>query len=159
MSRWMHLPPNRAPWVRWGWLGLIVLLIACSRPASTTPNTPAEVLDRFRANGIPIEEVSTYSAATDPTHLLGRPGQYIAKATWRDGRLPARRLPGVEGGTLEIFANEAERANYQNAVVTVTTSATGYTEYRYAKGPVLVRLTHELTADQAADYERVVAGL
>jgi hypothetical protein len=48
----------------------------------------AQLVAGLKAKGQPIGETVTYTDATDLNHLLGRPGQYITKAEFKDTRTP-----------------------------------------------------------------------
>src|SRR6266480_581810 len=88
---------------------LAMLLSACgggspgssSSPSPTATSTPSptptpvpqaahtgqsadQILQGLKAKGLPIGAVTTYTAASDPNHLLGRPGQYTDKVSFKD---------------------------------------------------------------------------
>lgn len=128
-----------------------VLLIGCSSaPSAQSKTLTAQgVVDAFKAAGLPIGEVTVYTAESDPNHLLGRPNQYTAKVSWKDTRA------GDDGGTVEVFANDADRKARQDYVAAVTKTASVFAEYAYANGPALLRIAGRLTPDQAAEYQKI----
>ena len=132
-------------------------------PPSATPTSTKlptirasleDVLTAFREAGLPITDTVVLNAETDPNKLLGRPYQYIAKVDWRDVRV-TKGEPGIEtGGTMELFANPddlEQRRTYIDAL-----SHTGlFAQYIYAHGTVLLRISGQLTPDQAKQYQDV----
>ena len=143
-----------------------VLALGCSTPgrAQEAPAPTAEsVIAHLKAAGLPIAEEVIYTAETDTNQLLGRPGQYIAKAAWRDTRVTGvwatDEVSTMSGGGVEVFANEAERITRQDYLIEVSRMPLLGGQYNYGKGTVLVRVARALTPDQAADYERALAAL
>lgn len=111
-----------------------------------------------KAIGLPIAEMMVFTAESDPDKLLGRPNQYTARAAWHDSRLPvaAGHPPGTDvqdGGDLELFATADDIRARQRAL-----SGAAATEYDYAseKGLVLLRLSRQLTPEQAAQYAQAL---
>ncbi|MEU8033481.1 hypothetical protein AB0C13_33465 [Streptomyces sp. NPDC049099] len=107
----------------------------------------------------------TVTAASDPNHLLGRPGQYTSKVTFTDNRIKAADVEGTEkgdverGGAVEVFGSSADAATRAKYVEAVTKSMPALAEYDYVHGTVLVRVSHYLTPKQAAEYKTAVDGL
>lgn len=124
---------------------------------SETPDA-AEVLEELKDQGLPVGQSEVYTAENDPNELLGRPGQYTGKASFKDTRLPPDELAGEDfdvanGGSVEVFANEDEAIKRQEYLETVTQSMPMFAEYAYRSDTVLLRLAKRLTPDQASDYE------
>lgn len=100
------------------------------------------------------------TAENDPNRLLGRPNGYTSAATFIDSRVPAeRRNPdptAVEnGGKVETF-DSAEAAQRRMEYIQGVQQAAGPiagTEYSYLSGASLVRVSGELTPQQAGEYE------
>jgi hypothetical protein len=132
-------------------------------PATATPTTLAiqadtadVVLSAFRSAGIPISDIWVITAEDDPNELLGRPNQYIAKVSWKDTRITTSGEPGLDtGGTLEIFSNADDMQARKQYLEAVTKGIAFLAEYAYGNGTMLLRLSHELTPDQAKGYEDV----
>src|SRR5665648_558475 len=68
-------------------IGLMVILLGCGAPTSTTPakeaTQPAKVItaagisDSFKNCGLPMTDIVDYTEETDTNKLMGRPNQYI----------------------------------------------------------------------------------
>jgi hypothetical protein len=101
----------------------------------------------------------TVTAANDPNHLLGRPNQYTSKVTFTDTRINAADVSGTDkgalerGGAIEVFAAPSDAKARADYIHTVTKSMSALAEYDYVHGTVLVRVSHYLTPDQAAEYK------
>jgi hypothetical protein len=141
---------------------LLVLSIACTAPSGAAPppsatqpaSTPEAVIAHLKAAGLPITGEVVYTAETDTNKLLGRPGQYTAKANWLDARAPE----AGDANTVEIFATDADRKTRQDYVAAAAKSPI-FAEYGYAKGRVLLRVAGRLSPDQAAEYDRALQTL
>ncbi len=138
-------------------------------PAPTSTPTPrsldaAGVIGELKSAGLPITLTVTYTAASDPNHLLGRPNGYQSKASFTDGRVNTSdaidsSLGSVDlGGSIEVYPSSAGaigRAQY------IQQSLKGFpmlgTEYDYVAGSVLVRVSGLLIPDQAASYQTALA--
>ena len=109
---------------------------------------PVQVVTALRKAGLPIGLVRYYTASSDPNKLLGRPGQYIGKANFRD-RLDSRTGFEVDnGGSVETFSNVADARRRFNYVSSVTETSPLLSEYDYLEGTVFLRLSHVLTPKQ-----------
>lgn len=128
--------------------------------ATTTPNQPAtrqactgaELVEGFRAAGLPIADIVTYTEETDPNKLMGRLGGYVEKLAWVDTRIAEPRASGVDaGGSIERFgaASDAETRDKYLAALDGGIFGDGY---RYRAGTMLVRLGKALTPSQADGY-------
>jgi hypothetical protein len=98
----------------------------------------------------------------DPNRLLGRPNGYTSKIAFADSRISKADTDGTQkdaierGGSIEVFpdADLAKgRAEYVQGVL--KSSGLG-AEYDYLQGPVLVRVTGNLSPGKARDYERAL---
>lgn len=156
-----------------------VAAIGCSNPATTAarqitkaatptpapkPPTTDDVLARLTAAHLPVDATTVFTAETDSNHLLGRPGQYIAKVSWHDSRVAApvdpKSLGVSDGGGVEIFASSADRAPREEYLRRVSKAASIFVEYTDEVGAfTLLRQSHDLTPDQAAEYRKALAGL
>ena len=57
------------------------------------------VVRRLKTAGLPIDNIMVVdSADADPDHLLGQPGQYIAKATFHNTQLHGSSERSLDGG-------------------------------------------------------------
>lgn len=132
------------------------------------PSTEAEhaptveiVLDALKPAGATDPAVNT--AEDDPNKDLGRPGQYTARATFAlpGGKSGADRFATSRGGSIEIWPTaEAarKRVDYLIGVLAAGGPILG-TEYDYLAGPVLVRVTGDVTPANAKKVEDTVKGL
>lgn len=149
---------------------LVLVTLGCTPTAapaqpvavSQSAPTPESVIAHLKAAGLPITSDIVYTAETDPNKLLGRPSQYTAKASWKDPRVddPLKSdEPGIwTGGTVEIFATDADRQTFQTYVAEMAKTPL-LAHYGYARGRVLLRVAGRLTPDQAAEYDRALQTL
>lgn len=124
--------------------------------ASSTAPHDAEHIIAALATAIPDAKPATvYTAATDPNNLLGRPGGYTSKADFTDQRAQPDLDDAVQkGGSVEVYddpADAKERAEY--IATTLKKVKIFGTEYHYLKGGILLRVSGELTPDEAAEYQ------
>lgn len=146
--------------------GTASLIVATQSSAITTPagssvaDGPDGLIIRFKAAGIPIGATITFTAATDPNNLLGRPNGYIAKSAWIDTRVNSTEAQDTSagavdlGGSIEQFTKSSDakaRASYVQGVEKAL-PVLGV-EYDYVVGNYLVRVSQILTPDQAAAYK------
>ncbi len=132
---------------------------------SATPPTASTVTAAL-ARAVPgLRTILTYTAASDPNHLLGRPGQYTSKVAFGDPRVKASDVAGEErddidrGGSVEVYPTAAGATARAAYIQRIAQAMPSVDEYDYVHGGVLVRVSHLLTPAQAAVYKRVVAGL
>lgn len=150
----------------------LAVLTACSSEggASSTGAAPtppsAEQVTTVLVGKIPtVKLVKSYTAADDPNHQLGRPNGYTSKTAFSDSRIPADQVEGFDddatdrGGSVEVFPDEAGATARKTYIQTLGKSLPLAVEYDYVHGGVLVRVAHELTPDQAKDYETATANL
>jgi hypothetical protein len=126
------------------------------------PQSADEVLQGLKDRGMPIGESIAYTAKNDPNELLGRPDQYTSKVNFRDTRLKpdeiARGFDVQNGGSIEVFEDQDDataRKEYLKSIGKVPL----FSEYLYREGTVLLRLSHRLTSEQAAEYENALKDL
>jgi hypothetical protein len=146
-----------------------LLIVACGGDggeASTTKRSAGQVIKQLQDAGVPIDASQELTAANDPNELLGRPGQYTGKAFFHDARLPAEKaslhpelIDADSGGSVEVFASEADAKKRADYVRAITESSGMFAEYSYLRGAAFIRVTAKLTPDQVAVYESAVASL
>ena len=159
--------------IRWFVASTVVLsaVVACGTggsPASgaapparpSTPSTAADVYQKFVTAGLPVSGLIVYTAATDPNNLLGRPNGYTSKCAWVDSRVPTTDTNGLTpgdvslGGSVEVFPTPAGATARAAYLVSLYKAAPILgTEYDYLAGPVLIRVSQDLTPAQAATYD------
>lgn len=131
---------------------------ATATPPTATPTVAATrapllgdaVAAAVRASGIPVTDLVVFTAETDPNKLLGRPGQYIAKVSWKDPRVSTADL-----ATIEVFPDAASlqaRFAYIDGIFKSSPMLLQWM-YRNEARLALLRLPKELTPDQAKQYE------
>jgi hypothetical protein len=130
-------------------------------PVAVHTLTAAQVARALKAHGLPVTGIQVLSAASDPNHLLGRPGEYTSKSEFEDSRITGEAGQGVTaGGSVEVFAGHAgavRRARYIQAVVQAAPAFGA--EYDYVVGAVLLRVSGQLTPAQARQYKRALAAI
>jgi hypothetical protein len=130
--------------------------------SSVGAETAEEVFNRIAAQVPTASLVKVYTEDDDPNKLLGRPNGYTSKIAFADSRISEADTEGTDkdaierGGSIEVFP-DAElakgRAEYIQCVL--KTSGLG-AEYDYLHGPVLVRVTGNLSPSKARHYERAL---
>ena len=151
----------------------LVSLLACggSQGASSSSNpspspspspvllTAAQVVTKLQAGGMPVGQITVFTAASDQNNLLGRPHQYTGKATWVDTSLAAPFDPTDidAGGSVEVFALVGDLQTRSQYIANIA-KVPLFAEYDYIStaGLVLLRLSGKLTPDQAQKYVTVV---
>jgi hypothetical protein len=123
-----------------------------------------QILAGLKAKGLPIGESVTYTDATDLNHLLGRPSQYVGKVNFKDTRTPDSgnhdvNLGVEDGGSVEVFATQADATKRFTYVQTIATSSALFAEYDYNDGVVVLRVSKMLTPAQAQAYEAALKTL
>lgn len=117
------------------------------------------IIDAFKAAGLPMGPVIIYTAETDPNKLLGRPNGYIAKANWHDTRVaatpevPTEEIDISTGGGIEIYPDEAGAKARKDYIDGLGQAMPMLVEYTYVRGPILLRVSKELTPAQAEEYK------
>lgn len=134
---------------------------ASVHPTSAAPAilTASQVTAALRQAGLPITKVTAYTAADDPNHLLGRPGQYTSKTEFADTGIHGEAGNGVAaGGSVEVYPAAGQamtRARYIQRIVQAA-PALGV-EYDYVAGDVVLRVSGQLTPAEAAGYGKALA--
>jgi len=131
-----------------------------SGTATAAPKATQVVL-KLKSSGLPIGKYKTYSASTDPNHLLGRQGQYTGKVNFRDARLKdgLSTFDVSAGGSIEVFKSRSDALRRFKYVKAVTQSSSFLVEYDYLEGLVFLRLSSTLTPAQAKKYEAALRRL
>ncbi|HEX8727665.1 MAG TPA: hypothetical protein VF739_03525 [Ktedonobacterales bacterium] len=144
--------------------------VATTPTATSTPATPHsgqsadQIVAGLKSKGLPIGDVFTYTAANDPNNLLGRPGQYVSKDNFKDTRISSSDtgtdISVSDGGAVETFANPTDAQKRFTYLQSISTSGNAlFAEYEYLDGDVIVRISSQLTPDQAKAYETALKSL
>ena len=142
-------------------------------PASTPSPTPGpahtgqsadQIMQGLKTNGLPIGVSFTYTAANDVNHLLGRPGQYTDKVNFKDTRISSTDqgvdISVTDGGSIEVFTTTTDAKNRFAYIQKISKSGVAlFAEYEYLDGLVILRVSAQLTPDQAAKYEATLKAL
>lgn len=144
-------------------LSVLIVLCGCSAPAPSVPTlqdmSASSVVDALIASGFPIENVIVYDEATDVNELLGRPGQYIEKVSFADGRVEQYDPADPLGGTIEIFKTKSDCDARRKYIQSVFDASPLFAMYMYQFGTVLARFEYALTPSDAAQYETALGEL
>lgn len=135
---------------------------ATGSPAACGDLTSAEsVLTALQMAGMEAGEFISYTAENDPNELLGRPGQYISKVNFTIPSIAPTpvNFDVLEGGSIEVFANETDAISRTAYVETFTQAISSAVEYDFREGTVLLRLSRSLTPDQAEAYHQLLVSL
>ncbi len=138
---------------------------AASAPAADAANVTAALTKKVPS----VKLTVTYDATTDPNGKLGRPHQYVSKTAFDDTRVSGlpkaqedaskgRRDSISYGGTVETFATAEDAQAWADYVDKGQAALGGMLtpDYIVRKGTVVIRVSHLLTAAQAAEYEKAL---
>jgi hypothetical protein len=132
-------------------------------PSFGAPQSAEEVLQELKDRELPVGESVAYTAKNDPNDLLGRPNQYSSKVNFKDTRLKpdslADDLNVQEGGSIEVFKNQDDAIARKQYIESIGKGFAPFSEYTYREGTILLRLSHQLTPKQAAEYENALKGI
>jgi hypothetical protein len=143
---------------------LVAAVAVAGAPGATAqPPTARQLVLGLRSAGLPIGAIRVYTAATDGNHLLGRPGSYTGKASFRDTRIHdgGGGFAVSSGGSLEVFASSAaarRRAAYVASIFASSSPAVP-SEHDVVRGRVFLRLSDVLTPAQVRAYVAALARL
>ena len=133
---------------------------APAAPAAPVVRTAEQVVADLTTKVGTAKATIVYTAENDPNHLLGRPNGYTSKASFTDSRIKASEAKDNSagavdlGGSVEVYADEAGAAARKKYIDDLMKNAPILgSEYSYIAGPALLRVSQQLTPDQAAEYE------
>jgi len=97
-----------------------------------------------------VAKAVEYTFATDPNHMLGRPGGYLSKASFHDQRIH----DDYSGdGSVEVFSDKQGAQRRAECVRGFTEGNPAlFGEYNWVLGNVFLRVPKELTPEQARAY-------
>lgn len=126
-----------------------------SSPASNADLNAKQVVTALAEAIDSTKPAIVYTAETDPNKLLGRPSGYASKADFTDERAKPELDDEVQkGGSVEVFDDPADAKDRGKYIAdTLKKMKIFGTEYHFTKGGILLRVSGELTPDQAAEYE------
>lgn len=129
--------------------------------------TAEEIANKLKERISNVGRIVVYTEETDINELLGRPNQYISKATFEDKRVEQtnqyldedyfseEEINEPQGGTIEVFKNEQDMKKRKDYLEAVTSSMSVFAEYSYGENIYLLRLDKSLTPTQAKEYEEI----
>jgi hypothetical protein len=102
-------------------------------------------VDAFAGDGMPVGDTRVFTSETDPNQLLGRPGQYFAKATWSDECVSPRSAGEApvsvsSGGSIELFRSSDDRELRQEYLYGFI-ELVMIDEYSFGRGNLIARFT------------------
>ena len=135
-------------------------LILATASADLTGNSrlqdaPAtdESLAILNGMGANVSALFVYDSETDPNKKLGKPGNYTSKVNFAlvslapDAEATAS-VSVTQGGSIEVFANQADAVARQNDILSKEVSFLGTFEYTFICGNALLRLSPDLPDDE-----------
>ncbi|MCZ4118182.1 hypothetical protein [Streptomyces sp. H39-S7] len=167
------------------------VLAGCSSPSTGEPNHPVSTTTGQQAPGAEksagpqtAEQVTTalikavpsvrtlvvYNETTDPNHAMGRPHQYVSKTAFADSRINRAEAKKDDrgrsdaiayGGTVEVFANEADAKAWADNIDRLSQAVGGLItpDYLYRSGQYVIRASSHLIPTQARQYQAVLTKL
>ncbi|MGI8817072.1 MAG: hypothetical protein ACR2G2_17795 [Pseudonocardia sp.] len=144
-----------------GLFAVIMLAVSgCSSSSGATGAGDAQAIVDHIAQRIPtVRKTVVVTAENDPNKLLGTPNAYTSKTEFIDTRLDqgVDVVGGVPaGGSVEVFADKSKaeaRRDYLRGAAVAESATAAAAEYAYVSGPILLRVSHNLTPFQAAEYQ------
>ena len=138
---------------------IVALVLILNRP-SAGERSVISYVEMLQKGGLPIGEVVVYNKSTDPNGLLGQKDQYIGKATFSDTRLGQTEGSEPNGGTIEVFANNEDMRARKEFITSMAEASPDPAPYVYesSDGLALVRLSTDISADEAVKYDDVLHG-
>lgn len=135
---------------------LCVSMFIITYAVNKKPNMTAEqVVMKMQEAGLPIDHVIVYDVQTDVNKLMGRPNQYISKINFADTRLEQHDIDNnPNGGTIETFNNTSDLNRRKDHNEKVMKQYPVFTEYLFVNGNYILRLSKDLTKDQADEYKK-----
>jgi hypothetical protein len=129
-------------------------IAAPAKPApAAAARTAANVLDELSADEtLGITRGLVQDALSDPNNLLGRPGQYLSRASFDLPGGDRTADPGLidRGGVIEVFLDSADAQTRAHYLDVVTKMMPIFAEYDYLAGPILVRVAGSVSPADAA---------
>jgi hypothetical protein len=111
--------------------------------------SPAALVVAQLGSTLPVTLITDYTAQSDPEHLLGSPGQYIAKATFNDSSVSNQDATGI----VEVFASQAD----MNVRYNVVSSSSGERDIPF--GTLLLRVSTATPDATLSQYQAALGSL
>ena len=117
--------------------------------------TAEQIATKMQEAGLPIDNVIVYNENTDRNKLLGRPNQYTSKINFADSRLEQTDPENPNGGPIEVFNNSSDLGKRKKHNEMVMEQYPVFTEYLFVRDNYIIRLSYDLTKDQAEEYKKI----
>lgn len=128
-------------------------------PAASSGVSAHAAAESIKAAVPEVTEIVDHTYETDDNGLLGRPNGYVAATVLVDSRAGCLDGPGVDcGAVVEQFPDESgarSRGAYLQAIGKAAPMLAN--EWSVVKGDLLLRISGELTPEQAKAYEAAFA--
>ena len=128
-------------------------------PAAAGAVSARAAAEAIKAAVPEVTEIIDHTYESDSNGLLGRPNGYVAASVLVDSRGGCVSGPGVDcGAVIEQFPDESgarRRADYLQAIGKAAPMLAN--EWSVVKGDLLLRISGELTPEQAKAYEAAFA--
>lgn len=115
--------------------------------------TSEQLTIELQEASLPIDNIIVYDEQTDWNKLLGRPNQYVSKVNFADTRLDQTDPENPNGGTIETFNNASDLNTRKIYNESVMNAYPIFKEYIFVNGNHILRLSYDLTNDQANEYK------
>jgi hypothetical protein len=143
---------------------LSLFAIGCSGAGSSgvvgSGLDPVGYVNVLKDAGLPVGPFIVYDEASDPNEALGKPGKYVGKASWADGR-SAQPCPDEEpgwecGGTVETFGSDGDRDSRFDYLSEISDDSILGGFYMWKTDNAVVRVGYALTPSAAATYDKAL---
>ena len=139
-------------------VALVVPLAGCGGASAPSATEMAEDIESSVGE---VAEVVTITGENDPNDMIGRSDGYEDAAVLKDERLECNDADfgTVCGAMIEVWPDEEAAANRDKYISTLTQAAAFLgSEYRTVEGRTLLRVSGELTPEQAEAYRSAFTG-
>ncbi|SDN20846.1 hypothetical protein SAMN04488599_1792 [Halanaerobium congolense] len=126
---------------------ILFILVLFTSNVMAFNDLEAEYIVNELKEELPMTNIKVFNAENDPNEFLGRPGQYIGKASWKDSRFEDA------GGTVEVFKDNKDLQNRKEYLESVFEEYPTYLQYIYVHKNAILRVDKNLTPDQAEEYK------
>ena len=117
-----------------------------------------QVIDTLKTSKLPISKIEYFTSETDLEKLLGKPEQYVEKASWIDTRIKTNSDDNFVGGGIEVFKSK-ELLWKRKSHWLAKESMFGFQNHYFENKNVLMILDGSLSQKQIAAYEKAFKSL
>lgn len=116
--------------------------------------TTEELASALKKDSKNIDKIIVYTADTDPNKLMGKTGAYTGKAAFSDKRYKQDKKDPI-GGSIEVFGTQDDAEARYDYIKSITQKMQFLQEYMYRNGKYLLRISGDLKASQAEEYQKI----